>query len=105
MARPLNEQNNGDEVRAQVGDTLAISLPENATTGYRWEPDTLDAHILQLQDSGGNYPSGPPGSGGTAHFQVKVLAAGHTTLSFKQWRSWQGEAGIIKRFSVKVNAS
>lgn len=105
MAIRLTEQNDGGEVRAQVGDTLEINLPENATTGYRWEPDSLDTHVLQLATAKGDYQSGTPGSGGTAHFQVKVLAAGSTTLSFKYWRRWEGDAGVIKRFTVKVNAS
>ncbi len=105
MAIELTEQNEGGEVRAQVGDSIDIRLPENATTGYRWEPDRLDPHILQLETSEGEYPSGPPGSGGMAHFKIKVLAAGRATLSFKYWRRWEGEAGIIKRFTVKVNVS
>ncbi len=105
MVMTLTEQNDGSEVRAKVGDTLDIRLPENATTGYRWEPDTLDTHLLQLETSAGDYPSGKPGSGGNAHFQVKVLAAGHTALSFKLWRRWEGDAGVIRRFTVKVTTS
>ena len=105
MAIALSEQNDGSEVRAKVGDTLDVRLQENATTGYRWEPDTLDTHLLQLETSTGDYPSGKPGSGGNAHFQVKVLAAGHTALSFKLWRRWEGDAGIIKRFTVQVTAT
>ncbi len=105
MTIPLTGQNNGGEVRAQAGDTLEINLAENATTGYRWEPDAVDAHMLRLEASTGDYPASKPGSGGNAHFQVKVLAAGSTILSFKYWRRWEGDAGVIKRFAVKLLVS
>ncbi|WP_169746901.1 protease inhibitor I42 family protein [Edaphobacter aggregans] len=105
MTITVTEQNDGGQVRAQVGDTLELHLAENATTGYRWEPDNLDTHLFELEEATANYPSGVVGSGGDAQFRIKVLAAGSATLRLKYWRRWEGESGVLKRFSVKIDAS
>jgi inhibitor of cysteine peptidase len=104
MVIMLTQRDDGGHVRAQVGDTIEIHLPENATTGYRWEPDSLDPHLFELAGATGNYPPGIPGSGGDAQFRIKVLATGGSTLRLKNWRRWEGEGGVIKRFEVKVDA-
>jgi inhibitor of cysteine peptidase len=101
----ITEHNDGEQVSAQVGDTIEIHLPENATTGYRWEPDSLDSHIFELEEATGNYRSGVIGSGGDAQFRIRVLAPGSAALRLRYWRRWEGERGVLKRFEVKVNAS
>jgi inhibitor of cysteine peptidase len=105
MTITVTQHNDGGQVRAQVGDTIEIHLAENATTGYRWEPDGLDPHLFELEEATGNYPSGAVGSGGDAQFRIKVRAAGSATLRLKYWRRWEGEVGVLKRFAVKVDAS
>jgi predicted secreted protein len=105
MTITVTEHNDGGQVRAQVGDTIEIHLAENATTGYRWEPDSLDPHLFELEEATGNYRSGAVGSGGDAQFWFKVRAAGSATLRLKYWRRWEGEGGVLKRFAVKIDAS
>lgn len=100
----LTDRDDGGQVRAGVGDILEVRLAENATTGYRWEPDNLDPQRFELAGATGDYPSATPGSGGSAQFQIKVLASGKGTIRFKYWRQWEGEAGVVKRFSVQVDA-
>ena len=101
MTITVTERDDNGQVHAHAGDTLDVFLAENATSGYRWELEPLDAKILELAGSDANYPGKAPGSGGTAHFAVRVRASGSATLGAKYWRSWEG--GIIKRFSVKVD--
>lgn len=105
MTITVTEHNDGGQVGARVGDTIEIHLAENATTGYRWEPDDLDTHLFELKEATGDYRSGAVGSGGQAIFRIKVRAAGGATLRLKNWRPWEGEGGVLKRFEVKVNAS
>lgn len=105
MILSVNEHNDGGQISAQVGDTIEIRLAENATTGYRWELDGLDPHFFKLEQATGDYQTGSVGSGGDAVFRIKVHAAGTSTLSLKNWRRWEKEAGVIKRFNVRVNAS
>ena len=105
MTITVTEHNDGGQVSAQVGDTIEIHLAENATTGYRWEPDGLDPHLFELEEATGEYPSAAVGSGGEALFRIKVRAAGSATVRLKCWRRWEGESGVLKRFEVRINAS
>jgi inhibitor of cysteine peptidase len=105
MAMTLTQSDDGGHVRAQVGDTIEIHLAENATTGYRWEFDNLDSHLFELAAATSDYPSAKPGSGGDAQFRIKVIAKGSAPLRLKYWRRWEGDAGVIKRFEVKVDAA
>lgn len=105
MTITLTERDDGGNVHTQVGDTIELHLAENATTGYRWEPDDLDSHIFELAAATADYPSRAIGSGGDVQFRIKVRAAGGAMLRLKYWRRWEGDAGVVKRFSVKVDAS
>ena len=49
MTIPLGERNENSEVQAHTGDLLEISLPENATTGYRWASLKCDLSIHKLR--------------------------------------------------------
>lgn len=38
------------EVRVALGDDVVVRLPENATTGYRWQVETLDGALRVATD-------------------------------------------------------
>ncbi len=105
MTITITEQNDHGEIQAHAGDILDVNLSENATTGYRWELDNLDPHLFEPAGSDASYPGRSVGSGGTAHFIVKLPTAGKGTFRAKYWRSWEGEGGIIQRFSVEINVT
>jgi hypothetical protein len=66
MTITLTEHDDGASIRARVGDTIEIHLPENATTRYRSELDELDERVFDLTEAGTDYPSKAIGSGGEA---------------------------------------
>ena len=101
----LGEQNDGQRVPAHVGDVFTLRLPENASTGYRWAPDTYDAGSLAIVEEASDYPNATPGSGGEAIFRFRVVRAGPSTLVMKYWRHWEGAASIQRRFTVTVDAA
>jgi len=100
----LTEQDNGRRVPVQVGDLVEIHLAENATTGYRWAPDSYDAGVVKLAEATARYPNTAVGSGGEAIFRFEVVGAGSGTLSLKYWRQWEGAGSIIQRFAVTLDA-
>mgnify|MGYP000057595834 CR=1 FL=1 len=71
--------------RARVGDLIELRLSENASTGYRWTLDHLDAHLFEVGDTGADYPDDRIGSGGTVSFHITVVAAGNGTLPAVSW--------------------
>lgn len=104
MAISLTERDDGRRIQVQVGDTIEIRLPENAPAGYRWGVDSLDERLFELTEARGDYPTATTGSAGEIVLRVTVRAPGEGTLRFKYWRSWEGDAGALKRFAVAVQA-
>ncbi|QZA08733.1 protease inhibitor I42 family protein [Mycolicibacter heraklionensis] len=104
MAISLTERDDGRRIQVQVGDTIEIRLPENAPAGYRWGVDSLDERLFELTGSSGDYPTATTGSAGEALLRVTVRAPGEGTLRLKYWRSWEGAAGVLKRFTLDVQA-
>jgi inhibitor of cysteine peptidase len=45
----IGEGHNGASISAKAGDVLLIKLPENPTTGFRWNVTEADPRLLQLQ--------------------------------------------------------
>ena len=101
----VTECDNGGDVHVHIGDTIEVHLPENAAGGYRWAADCDDAGFLELSGAGGDYPCEAVGSSGEAVFTVTVRAAGNSRLRRTYGRSWEGEGGVCKHFSVDVHAT
>lgn len=105
MTITVTEHDDGGRIQVRVGDLIELRLPENASTGYRWTLDHLDARLFEVGDTGAEYPEGRIGSGGQVSFHITIVAAGNGTLALRCWRPWEGESGVLKRFAVEVDAS
>lgn len=100
---PLTEVNNGQTVKLGVGDRLTIQLQENPSTGYQWTLEDNTDSVLPLRSS--EYylaPTGRVGSGGQHIFILQGAQVGTAQPRFKHWRSWEGDASILDRFTVTV---
>lgn len=79
----LTADDNGGTVMATLGQTIAIHLSSNSSTGYHWKAMTEpDAKILKL-NSNDYFPSSLtplPGSGGIEIWVYQVVGAGTTSL-------------------------
>ncbi len=78
-------EQSGQAIRMQVGQQLAVTLPSNPSTGYRWEIETMDTSLLQQigvpeYQTLGSAGSTQPGQGGTETFRFEALATGETPL-------------------------
>jgi inhibitor of cysteine peptidase len=104
MAINLTDKDDGGRIRAKVGDTIEIRLPENATAGYRWSVDHADDAVFEASHVGAEYPDEAVGSGGHALVRVKVHSPGNGTVRLKYGRPWEGADDTQKHFSVDVDA-
>lgn len=95
----VNEAQAGGEVALAPGEELTVRLRENPGTGYRWAVDS--AAGLQLEGEH-NEVGAAPGGAGVREFHFRAGPAGDHELRLKQWRAWQGEAGVVERFSLRV---
>ena len=101
--RSLSLADDGAAVEIDVGETLSVRLPENASSGHRWAPDEIDANILKLLAEEPSYEGGPGvGAGGEVTFQACAVAPGTAELAFRKWREWEGPASIVERFRLRV---
>lgn len=100
----LSEADNGRTVDLRVGQEVRITLPENATTGYRWEIDEYDAECIEVVSTEPEYKSKSIGSGGEVEFTFRAKVAGGGEIALKHWRRFQGDSSITGRFRVKVRA-
>ena len=99
----LTESDDGRAIEMRSGDAVQIRLPENATTGYRWAIDSYDATLFEQPTEEARYASGAAvGSGGEMTFAFKAKAPGKGEIALKNWRAWEGEAGVAKRFRIRV---
>src|SRR5882762_4265843 len=98
----LTEADNDRTVTLHVGATLRISLPENATTGYRWAIDRIDEDVIEALGSEPHYQGKAVGSGGQVAFTFRAKKAGSGEIVLKNWRHFEGDASVIKRFRVRV---
>ncbi|MBS0560439.1 MAG: protease inhibitor I42 family protein [Proteobacteria bacterium] len=105
MAEPvaLTEANQAQTIGVKAGDLIRLSLPENATTGYRWAVDRLGSGIEQVGAPEASYPAGAVGSGGRASWMFKATAPGVDEIAMKMWRPWEGEPSVVQRFHVWLN--
>jgi inhibitor of cysteine peptidase len=98
----LSQTDNDRTVSVRVGDVVRISLPENASTGYRWTIERYDDEFLEALPAEAGYTSNSIGSGGDIAFMFCTRKAGTGQLVLKHWRHWEGDASITKRFRLQL---
>ena len=103
MLHLLNESDNGRTVTIRTAESLRITLPENATTGYRWELERWNREVIGLVAEAPQYASGPlVGSGGHVDFQFQARKPGTSDIALKELRPWEGESSVIARYRLHV---
>jgi inhibitor of cysteine peptidase len=92
-------------VSAAVGDVLTIELPENPTTGFRWQVASVDAGVLSLQaDEFLQRASTAVGSGSVRIFRFLTVNPGSTDVRLELKRTWEAlppTSTFTTRVSVK----
>lgn len=97
------EKDNGQTVDLRLGNSVRIVLPENATTGYRWTIDRYDDEFIEAMATESHYTGKVLGSGGNVEFTFKGKKMGTGEIVLKEWRHWEGDASITRRFCVNLN--
>lgn len=99
----LNEAGAGRPVSMAVGQRIRITLPENRTTGYRWQVGGDCLGILGVEDDEAKAGSGQPGAGGERVWVFAAKAEGRCELRFESARAWEKTAtGKMVSFPVAV---
>jgi inhibitor of cysteine peptidase len=94
----------GSTVELNTGDTLALALEGNPTTGYTWEIESNDPAVLE--------PNGEPeftpdsellGAGGIYTFRFNAIARGRVTLRLIYRRPFENDVPALKSCEVAID--
>ena len=102
----FNRSDNGKSAVVRVGETFAVELHENPTTGYHWEVEKDNSSIVTLRES--RYirdTDSTVGSGGLRLFTFEAIKPGTTTLTLTQQRPGQAISLPDERYSITVNVA
>jgi predicted secreted protein len=102
----LTEDNAGQTVEVQQGQTFQISLEGNLTTGYNWVLAPQDPVLLEQQgDPEYKAANNLVGSPGTITFTMRAVSPGKTTLHFDYKRPWEETTSPEKTYEVTVSVN
>jgi len=98
----VSEAQCGQSQTVHVGDLVALELPENPSTGYRWTFAEFDGAHLEFVDSGYRAPSRAVGSSGYAYWNFRARSAGNVRIEAKLSRPWEGDRSTSQEFSLDL---
>ena len=101
----LSEEDYGTQLEMERGQTLAITLASNASTGYSWALEQgLDQTILaQVGESEGGIRLNALCPESTETFRFRAEQPGRVTLSLVYIRPWEESPKPAWRFSLDVS--
>ena len=103
----INEDVQGKIIDLPMGETLVVELKGNPTTGYDWEIDGLYEGLsfngTDYVTDAGHKGEELTGAGGKKSFKFVAQRTGLVHLKFKEWRSWEGDSSVVRRFDVQIN--
>jgi inhibitor of cysteine peptidase len=100
-ASTLTEADDGQTVRLQVGDTFAIELPGNPSTGYSWNGSAEPEVVVLTGEPAFEADSDAIGAGGMITLTFEAVEAGEAELELQYSRAWES-VQRLETFSVTV---
>ena len=91
----FGEAENGCRRAVAVGATICVELPENATTGYHWEVNSVDSRVadvvrvISMESIGAPSPQGMTGVPGVYKLLLRVEKTGIYPVTLAYVRPWE----------------
>jgi inhibitor of cysteine peptidase len=96
----LAQTDNDKTVDIRLRGTVRVTLPENATSGFRWAIDRYDEELVEALGTEARYPPNRIGAGGEVTFDFQAKKIGTGEIALKYWRHWEGDSSVTTRFRV-----
>jgi len=102
----IDESADGRTIDLPVGEVIELRLPENPTTGYRWQVDADGQPVLALLDDQFDPPGGAHGRAGSHGWRFQARQVGEGRIALASRRRWEsgGQSGRTVAVSVRVAA-
>lgn len=105
-ALALEGKDNGRQIELQKGQTLAISLEGNPSTGYTWEMAESEGSILrQVGEIEFKAESDLVGAPGTQTLRFEAVESGQTELKLVYHRPWEKDVEPLETFTLQVTVN
>ncbi|NLI13986.1 MAG: DUF4163 domain-containing protein [Peptococcaceae bacterium] len=97
----------GTQNSLNIGETGRVILRGNPTTGYTWHYTIENSDLVKLDSEYEVRDSNMIGAGSTFIWNFRALQAGRTSVTFKYYREWEGEASTTAdntvEYLIRVN--
>jgi C1A family cysteine protease len=102
----VTESDSGQAVDLN-GEVLVVNLESNPSTGYDWQVQGLNPHILHQLDATEWLPDTPGklGGSGTQVLRFAAIGKGGTILDLVYARPWETAAAPANTFSLEVSVT
>ena len=100
----IDQTFNQREIAVAKLDTFELSLPENPTTGYRWEFRSNGEPVCRLVSTEFDASLGGIGSGGNRRWRFQVAETGVATIKLVYQRAFETDKPPAKSFEVTVHS-
>ena len=102
----IDDSFNERAVAVRAGETIEVTLAENASTGYRWivssdRGSRLDDALREVGQTA-QAEGTRPGMPGVRCFRFEALAAGYAELQLEYRRTWEMAAEPARTFRLRV---
>jgi inhibitor of cysteine peptidase len=82
----------GRRIEVASDSRIVVRLPENPSTGYRWELEPpLETVLKLIRDSHQPPARSVPGAGGIRVFEFRARSAGSALIHLRLRRPWESE--------------
>ena len=98
----FDERSNGSNIELNTGEKFKIILPENPTTGFRWNPLSSGEPACKLLDDSFELVGSSPGKGGSHSWHFQAVQEGLGRIEFAYRRSWEHAQPSAHSFSLRV---
>ena len=98
----VDEKFNDRTIEVTIGQTIEVRLPENPTTGFRWQLTSDAGPACVMADDQFIAPAGPPGKGGDHTWKFKASRPGESDIELEYRRRWEGSSAASRTFKVHV---
>lgn len=102
-ALALEAKDNGRQIELEKGQTLAINLEGNPSTGYTWEMvESEDSILRQVGETEFEAESDLVGAPGTQTLRFQAVESGQTELKLVYHRPWETDVEPLETFTLQV---
>jgi len=105
----VTAKNQGQTVRAEVGNLIRITLESNPSTGYNWELRDFDYGVAEFhssdlvaRDNGGNVLFGAPGD---TVITLQAVQPGTQDITLVYRRQWEPPDQVAETFTFKLEVA